>query len=165
MVNEVFDAVDTNKYPFSRTFARGVLQDEKCARSNACENRESTCSQTAKCSLQSVTRVSVVVRRTSSEHFASSEHCSEHFAVCEHASVRIQLLLCKRADTAASLQARQTMFRPLNFVCEPRDGKVDVDEAYQLVLTMYIQINRQAPIDPPPRPLVLPKCCDIFRSC
>ena len=117
-------------------------------------------------------------------------HCSEHFAVCEHASVRIQLLLskqfastqacgyscfsasvriqlllCKRADTAASLQARQTMFRPLNFVCEPRDGKVDVDEAYQLVLTMYIQINRQAPIDPPPRPLVLPKCCDIFRSC
>ena len=137
-----------------------------------------------------VTRVSVVVRRTSSEHFASSEHCSEHFAVCEHASVRIQLLLskqfastqacgyscfsasvriqlllCKRADTAASLQARQTMFRPLNFVCEPRDGKVDVDEAYQLVLTMYIQINRQAPIDPPPRPLVLPKCCDIFRSC
>jgi len=35
-----------------------------------------------------------------------------------------------------------------------RDGKVDQNEAFQLVLQMYIQINRQAPIEPPSKELV-----------
>ena len=112
---------------FSRTFARGVLLDDKM--------------RTRKCARARSSELDMLANQTS------------------------PALACTRVDTAASQQARQTITRPLNFMLQTRDGKVDVNEAYQLVLTMYVQINRQAPIDPPPRPLVLQIFCDtIFFS-
>ena len=36
-----------------------------------------------------------------------------------------------------------------------KDGSVDATEAYMVVLQLYVQINRHAPVNPPPRGLVL----------